>query len=160
MWLATRQKQIWYFNRRFSGSLRYVFGCGFSVVGQSDVWPWEAMAPICAPRPRCSRFRLFCWKKRKKKFAESMSDRVAGNTRTIPKAQTTQDAGRDNWNVFPLMLLACSVDTPFTSTGRLALRVATRVLCWLGLMLSKHCRTTLKSLRPSMLQISEREWDM
>ncbi len=31
------------------------------------------------------------------------------------KAQSTQDAGRDvraNWNVFPLMLLACSVDTP------------------------------------------------
>ena len=32
-----------------------------------------------------------------------------------PQAPSTQDAGRDrrtNWNIFPLMLLACSVDTP------------------------------------------------
>ncbi len=34
---------------------------------------------------------------------------------TAGKAQSIQDAGRDahaNWNVFPLILLACSVDTP------------------------------------------------
>ncbi len=33
----------------------------------------------------------------------------------VREAQSTQDAGRDartNWNIFPLMLLACSVNTP------------------------------------------------
>ncbi len=49
-------------------------------------------------------------------------------------AQSTQDAGRNahaNWNVFPLMLLACSVDTPiYINRSHL---LASRVLCGLGL---------------------------
>ncbi len=57
----------------------------------------------------------------------------------VAKAQSTQDAGHDvpvNSNVFPLMLLACSVDTPSIDPiclHRIARRVASRVLCGLGL---------------------------
>ena len=65
------------------------------------------------------------------------------------KAQSTQDAGHNahaNSNVFPLMLLACSVDHPHSHQqvpfARVALHVASRVLCGLGLTVpeSTECR--------------------
>ncbi len=55
------------------------------------------------------------------------------------EALFTQDAPRDahaNWNVFPLILLACSVNTPIDDNRSHLLRVASRVLCELGLTVS------------------------
>ncbi len=53
-----------------------------------------------------------------------------------PKARFTQDArrhARANWNVFPLMLLASSVNTPIDNNRSHLLALCLRILCELGL---------------------------
>ncbi len=79
------------------------------------MWPHLFQLQHALRAKRSFRFFFFSWQ-------EEPAPR-------LPLAQSTQDAGRDtctNWNIFPLMLLARSVDTPFTSTWShmLALRCA------------------------------------
>ncbi len=52
--------------------------------------------------------------------------------RVRPNSHRTRDA-HANWNVFPLLLLACSVNTPIDDNRSHLLRVASCVLCELGL---------------------------
>ena len=61
---------------------------------------------------------------------ESLLANIKAGLKTKPNPHRTRDA---NWNVFPLMLLACSVDTPIHINRFHFLCIASRVLCGLGL---------------------------
>ncbi len=64
---------------------------------------------------------------------KNLPSRTGNRPNKVPEAQSTQDAGRDalaNSNVFPLMLLACSVENPIHINRSHLL--ASRVLCGLG----------------------------
>ncbi len=64
------------------------------------------------------------------------------NVTGLVEVQSTQDAGRDactNSNVFPLMLLACSVDTPIHINWSHLLALRARVLCGWGLNTGMCC---------------------
>ena len=71
-----------------------------------------------------------------------------------PNSHRTRDATHANWNIFPLMLLVCSVNTPMTTGPNClcCIVVASHVLCEWGLMILVQCDTlsVIASLLPGL----------
>ncbi len=114
---------------------------------------WTTLIDITLTRPRCScpttrapRPRLSC-----KSASLEKIDLFLGRARRSLDglmASSTQDARTPNSNANPLMLLACSVDTPIHINRSHLLCVASRVLCGLGLRSHVHVVVVVMRVTP------------
>ena len=80
----------------------------------------------------CRKFRLMRMRDCKESWQEILLMHALWLSTVRPNSHRTRDA-HANWNVFPLMLLACSVDTPIHINRSHLFCVASYILCGLGL---------------------------